>query len=88
MAENETVLVIDDDDASPRRRPSIAGFDTLEARDGSEAIHIFAEHSQKITAVTLDLENAHDQRPRHARHAFEYAPRLLDHHRDGVSDAE
>ena len=59
MAEGETILVIDDDDAVRRglvRLLKGAGFDTLEARDGSEAIHLFAEHSKSITAVTLDLE--------------------------------
>ena len=55
----ETILVIDDDDAVRRgllRLLQNAGFETLEARDGSEAIHIFAERSGSITAVTLDLE--------------------------------
>ncbi len=55
----ETILVIDDDDAVRRgllRLLKGAGFETLEARDGSEAIHVFAEHSKSITAVTLDLE--------------------------------
>jgi CheY-like chemotaxis protein len=59
MAAKETILVIDDDDAVRRgllRLLKNAGFETLEARDGSEAIHVFAEHSQTITAVTLDLE--------------------------------
>jgi CheY-like chemotaxis protein len=55
----ETILVIDDDDAVRRgllRLLQNAGFETLEARDGSEAIHIFAERSDSITAMTLDLE--------------------------------
>lgn len=59
MGAKETILVIDDDDAVRRglvRLLKGAGFDTLEARDGSEAIHVFAEHSKTITAVTLDLE--------------------------------
>lgn len=59
MAVKETILVIDDDDAVRRglvRLLKSAGFDTLEASDGSEAIHVFAEHSKKITAVTLDME--------------------------------
>ncbi len=59
MAGKETILVIDDDDAVRRgmvRLLNKAGFETLEARDGSEAIHIFADHSRSITAVTLDLE--------------------------------
>jgi CheY-like chemotaxis protein len=59
MGAKETILVIDDDDAVRRglvRLLKGAGFETLEAKDGSEAIHIFAEHSKAITAVTLDLE--------------------------------
>jgi CheY-like chemotaxis protein len=59
MGAKETILVIDDDDAVRRglvRHLKGAGFDVLEARDGSEAIHVFAEHSKSITAVTLDLE--------------------------------
>lgn len=59
MDAKETILVIDDDDAVRRglvRLLKNAGFETLEARDGSEAIHIFAEHSKTITAVTLDME--------------------------------
>ena len=59
MAANETILVIDDDDAVRRgmvRLLNKSGFETLEARDGSEAIHQFAAHSKSITAVTLDLE--------------------------------
>lgn len=54
----ETILVVDDDDAVRHalvRLLKNAGFATLEARDGSEAIHLFAAHSGKITAVTLDL---------------------------------
>jgi CheY-like chemotaxis protein len=59
MAPKETILVIDDDDAVRRgivRLLKNAGFEILEARDGSEAIHMFAEHSKTITAVTVDLE--------------------------------
>ena len=59
MDAKETILVIEDDDAVRRgfvRLLERAGFETLEARDGSEAIHVFAEHSKVITAVTLDLE--------------------------------
>jgi two-component system, cell cycle sensor histidine kinase and response regulator CckA len=59
MAGKETILVIDDDDAVRKglvRLLQSAGFETLEARDGSEAIHTFAAHSKAITAVTLDLE--------------------------------
>lgn len=59
MDGRETILVIDDDDAVRRglvRLLKGAGFETLEAKDGSEAIHVFAEHSKTITAVTLDME--------------------------------
>jgi CheY-like chemotaxis protein len=52
------ILVVDDDDAVRRsmvRLLTHAGFGTLEARDGSEAIHMFAGHAGEITAVTLDL---------------------------------
>lgn len=59
MDAKETILVIDDDDAVRRglvRLLAGAGFETLEAKDGSEAIHVFAEHSKTITAVTLDME--------------------------------
>ncbi len=54
----DTILVVDDDDAVRKalvRLLKNAGFATLEARDGSEAIHLFAEHAGTITAVTLDL---------------------------------
>ncbi len=54
----ETILVVDDDDAVRRALVKLlerAGFTTIEARDGSEAIHIFGERARDITAVTLDL---------------------------------
>lgn len=54
----QTILVIDDEDSVRRSLVLLLkreGFETLEARDGSEAIHIFAEHAREITAVTLDL---------------------------------
>lgn len=54
----EVILVIDDE--APVRRVLVralqhAGFDTIEAKDGSEAIHLFAEQARRISAVTLDL---------------------------------
>lgn len=58
MTEQDTVLVIDDEDQVRRTLVGMlerAGFRALEARDGSEAIHIFAERAREITAVTLDL---------------------------------
>lgn len=54
----ETILVVDDDGAVRRALVKLlqkSGFETLEARDGSEAIHVFAERASEITAVTLDL---------------------------------
>lgn len=58
MPPTETILVVDDDE---RVRGALvkllrrSGFETLEARDGSEAIHVFGDHAREITAVTLDL---------------------------------
>ena len=54
----ETILIIDDEAAVRRgfaRRLQHAGYRTVEAKDGSEAIHLFAERSHEISAVTLDL---------------------------------
>jgi two-component system cell cycle sensor histidine kinase/response regulator CckA len=54
----ESILVVDDE-ASFReavvRQLKNAGYDTIEARDGSEAIKQFAERREEITAVLLDL---------------------------------
>jgi CheY-like chemotaxis protein len=53
-----TVLVIDDDDSVRRaiaRMLETHGFAVAEARDGSEAVHVFAERSAEIVAATLDL---------------------------------
>jgi len=54
----ETILVVDDEDAFRAlvvRQLQSAGFNTLEARDGSEAIYTFAERDKQISAVLLDL---------------------------------
>jgi DNA-binding NtrC family response regulator len=54
----ETILVVDDEDTFRTlvvRQLNEAGFNTLEARDGSEAIHVFAERGGEISAVLLDL---------------------------------
>jgi len=54
----ETILVVDDEDTFRSlvvRQLRNAGFNTVEARDGSEAIHIFSERSKQISAVLLDL---------------------------------
>jgi len=53
-----TVLVIEDDPAVRRalaRMLHSEGFDVVEAEDGSEAVHRYAEHSARIVAATLDL---------------------------------
>lgn len=53
-----TILVVDDETAVRTvmgRLLRHAGYQTLEAQDGSEAIHIFAEHASEIVAVLLDL---------------------------------
>ena len=53
-----TVLVVDDE-PSARTVTKLflekAGFDTLLARDGEEAVQVFKDHSDEITAVVLDL---------------------------------
>jgi DNA-binding NtrC family response regulator len=53
-----TILVVDDEDAFRSlviRQLQGAGFNTMEARDGTEAIGMFAERSSEISAVLLDL---------------------------------
>lgn len=53
-----TVLVVEDMDDVRRalvKMVQMQGFDVLQARDGSEAVHLFGEHAAKIVAVTLDL---------------------------------
>ncbi|MFI5231721.1 MAG: response regulator [Gemmatimonadales bacterium] len=53
-----TILVIDDEDAFRSlvvRQLNGAGFNTVEARDGPEAIQIFAERGKQISAVLLDF---------------------------------
>ncbi len=54
----ESILVVDDEEsfrAVVVRQLNSAGFGTIEARDGSEAIKRFAERRDQITAVLLDL---------------------------------
>ncbi|MFI5310143.1 MAG: response regulator [Gemmatimonadales bacterium] len=75
----DTILVIDDEDDVRRILAKLLereGFHTLQARDGSEAIHIFAEHAGEIAAVTLDLTmpttNGHEA----LKMLSEYDPRL------------
>jgi CheY-like chemotaxis protein len=53
-----TVLIVDDElpiRSAVARLLSRAGYDSLQAANGSEAIHIFAEQSDKLVAVLLDL---------------------------------
>ena len=62
VARANTVLVIDDD--APVRHAlarmlTQQGFDMLEARDGSEAVHIFGDHAAEIVAATVDLMMPH-----------------------------
>ena len=54
----ERILVVDDEEsfrAVVVRQLNSAGYETIEARDGSEAIKRFAERREEITAVLLDL---------------------------------
>lgn len=53
-----TVLVVEDMDEVRRalgRMVSSLGYDVIEARDGSEAVHLYAQHADRVVAVTLDL---------------------------------
>ena len=54
----ERILVVDDEESFRTvvvRQITHAGFSTLEARDGSEAIKMFGGHRDAISAVLLDL---------------------------------
>jgi DNA-binding NtrC family response regulator len=54
----ESILVVDDEDSFRSvvvRQLNSVGYETIEARDGSEAIKRFAECREEITAVLLDL---------------------------------
>lgn len=54
----ESILVVDDEEsfrAVVVRQLQNAGYETIEARDGSEAIKRYAERREQITAVLLDL---------------------------------
>ena len=58
LSRGETVLVVDDEESFRKvvvRQLEHDGYGTIEARDGAEAIRIFAERRQEITAVLLDL---------------------------------
>jgi DNA-binding NtrC family response regulator len=54
----EAILVVDDEEsfrAGVVRQLKDAGYQTIEARDGSEAVKRFAERRDEIAAVLLDL---------------------------------
>jgi CheY-like chemotaxis protein len=75
----EMILVVDDDDSVRRALVTLlhrAGFATMEARDGSEAVHLFAEHARDITAVTLDLAMPTTNGRETLAMLSSYAPRL------------
>jgi len=53
-----TVLVVDDDAGALRiatKMLGLEGFETLEARDGKEAVEMFARHADEVDCVLLDL---------------------------------
>jgi two-component system cell cycle sensor histidine kinase/response regulator CckA len=57
-ARREAILVVDDEESFRTvvvRQLRNAGFATIEAHDGSDAIRKFAEHRDNIAAVLLDL---------------------------------
>lgn len=54
----EAILVVDDEEhfrAGVVRQLKEAGFETIEARDGADAVKRFAERREEISAVLLDL---------------------------------
>jgi DNA-binding NtrC family response regulator len=54
----DTILVVDDEAVFRSlvvRQLNRAGYNTMEASDGTEAIHLFAERGRDISAVLLDL---------------------------------
>ena len=54
----ETILVVDDEESFRNgvvRQLRAAGFHAIEARDGADAIRIYAERSKEVSAVLLDL---------------------------------
>jgi CheY-like chemotaxis protein len=58
----ELILIVDDEESFRRvvvRQLQNAGFATIEARDGIEAIQLFTERPAEITAVLLDLVMPH-----------------------------
>jgi hemerythrin-like metal-binding protein len=78
-----TVLVVDDEDslrdvaAGALRR---MGFDTLQARDGLEALHVFTENQDRIRLILMDLTMPRmdgEETYRHLRRAGAMAPIIL-----------
>jgi DNA-binding NtrC family response regulator len=58
LTRTKAILVVDDEESfrtAVVRQLHSAGFSTIEARDGSEAIKKFAERREEIAAVLLDL---------------------------------
>jgi len=54
----ETILVVEDEDAirrSTKRVLDKCGYTTVAARDGEEALEIFAQHGSKIDLIITDL---------------------------------
>jgi CheY-like chemotaxis protein len=57
-AGSETILIVEDEESvrvSVRRILSKCGYSTLEARDGSEALELFAKHPDTIDLVITDV---------------------------------
>src|SRR5262245_20278351 len=57
-AGRNTILVVEDMDEVRRalaRTLRGFGYETIEARDGTEAVRIYGENAARIVAVTLDL---------------------------------
>ena len=58
MANRGLILLVDDDETirrAVRQMLEHIGFDVVVAGDGRDAIEVFREHQQQITAVVLDL---------------------------------
>ena len=58
VTEGALVLVVDDEDAMRSvvvRALAHAGFRTLEARDGLEAVQVFLAHQGEVRVVLMDL---------------------------------
>ena len=74
-----TILVIDDEDAIRAvisRLLASWGFRTVDAADGSAAIHLLAEHSSQLIAATVDLDMPTTNGTETIAMLAEYAPKL------------